>query len=168
MTLRGRGRLAISLLFLIAGCSGGAGTIPTATEVGRGPDAADSPSPGASASTEAEPSTTAPPTTLVSRLEFDVGQIEATAPVSGGGTRPELEWEAVEGAQEYRVTVFAPNGDPYWATQTDNTRVHVGGEPQLNEQTAGPSIIPGMTWRIIALDPDRKPLAVSDRMLISP
>lgn len=157
----------ISVLLLITACSGSAGTVPSPPADAGDSRPAESTSSSASTSVSG-PSTTTPPTTLVSGVDFGLGHIDTTTPTSGGGTRPELAWEGVDGAHEYRVTVFAPSGGPYWATQTDNTRVHVGGEPQLNEEAAGPSISPGMTWQVMAVDVERRLVAVSGRAPISP
>lgn len=168
MTSPGRYRFLACTLLLVAACSGSADTVPTTSGTDRDRAPAESTAPTTPTTTVAEPSTSAPPTTLVSGVDFGLGQIEVTTPASGGGTRPELAWEPVDGAQQYRVTVFTPDGGPYWATQTDAVRVHVGGEPQLNEDAAGPSISSDMTWRVVALDDDRRPLAISERMPLSP
>lgn len=88
--------------------------------------------------------------------------------MSTDSSRPRLSWEPVDGAVRYHVTVFAPNGRAYWATQTRSTSVHVGGEPQLAEGSAGPSVVPGMSWQVLAVDDERAPLAASERALISP
>lgn len=169
MTPAGRCRLLVSVLLVITACSGSAGTVPTTPDDAGNPGPAEStsPSPPTTAAVS-KTSTTTRPTTLVPRVDFDLDQIDTTTPASGGGARPELAWEAVDGAEQYRVTVFAPNGGPYWATQTVTPRVHVGGEPQLNEEAAGPSISPGMSWRVVAVGSDRRPLAVSERVPISP
>ncbi|HUG48045.1 MAG TPA: hypothetical protein VMP67_06495 [Candidatus Limnocylindria bacterium] len=89
-------------------------------------------------------------------------------PTSGGGSRPLLEWEPVADADHYGAYVYAPEGIIYWAWAGRETSVHVGGEPQLREGAPGPSIVDGMTWAVIAYDPDLIPIAVSELRPISP
>jgi hypothetical protein len=113
------------------------------------------------------PESTTTTTTTFPRLAFDLQTLEVV-PVDADSTRPQLAWESVEGAIRYRVTVFAPSGRAYWATQTRSTSVHVGGEPQLEEESAGPSVVPGMTWQVVALDGQQAPLARSERVPILP
>lgn len=75
--------------------------------------------------------------------------------------RPLLEWEAVDGAVEYSVTVSAPDGRTYWAWRTQETSVHLGGNPRLDDDQSGPSTVPGMTMSVIAFDGARQPIAAS-------
>lgn len=80
--------------------------------------------------------------------------------------RPLLEWEAVDGAVEYSVTVSAPDGRPYWAWRTQETSVHLGGNPRLDDDQSGPSTVPGMTMSVIAFDGERQPIAASTEHLL--
>lgn len=87
---------------------------------------------------------------------------------SRGGAHPELSWEAVPGTELYAVALFDPDGRIYWSWQGDESAVHVGGEPQLSAEAAGPSVVAGMSWQVLALDAEGSILAVSDRIAIDP
>ncbi len=89
-----------------------------------------------------------------------------TGPLEWG--RPELAWEPVAGAVRYEVTLFAPDGYGYWAWQGTATSVHVGGEPQLLADAAGPTAVTGMTWQVLAIGPDGAVIALSERTAIGP
>jgi hypothetical protein len=82
--------------------------------------------------------------------------------------RPLLEWEPVEGAVEYSVTVSAPDGRPYWAWRTEGTSVHLGGDPRLDDDQSGPSTVSGMTVSVIAFDAEQRPLAASVEAILRP
>lgn len=165
MTVRIRLGGMVLLMVTITACSGST----DASDTSPAPVPTDATPSTAPLTTEPPVSTTTvPPTTLVPRLVFQFDTIEITSPDSGGGDRPQLMWEAVEGASLYSVTVFAPNGRAYWATQAATTSVHVGGEPQLDDDAAGPSVVKGMTWQVVAVGNDGTPLAMSDRSPISP
>jgi hypothetical protein len=162
---------------LLAGCSGA-------------PQATDSPGP-ASAEPVARPETPGapPPTDEPSSLAPTSDPGDATdspdgtpaplfggiaarvvllTPISGGGTRPLLEWEPIPDADHYGAYVYAPDGSIYWAWTGRQTSVHVGGEPQLREGAAGPSVVDGMSWAVIAYDAELLPMAVSELRPISP
>jgi hypothetical protein len=89
-------------------------------------------------------------------------------PTAGGGTRPLLEWQAVEGADEYGMYLYAPDDRIYWGWRDAATAVHVGGEPQLRDGAAGPRVTAGMSWVVVAYDADGLPVAVSELRPISP
>lgn len=94
--------------------------------------------------------------------------MELLTPVSGSGTRPILEWTEVSGADHYLVSVKTAEGNGYWAWRTESTSVPVGGLPRLNEQAAGPRIVAGMTWSVIALDESGAIIAASNHRPIAP
>jgi len=100
--------------------------------------------------------------------DLGVGTIEQLTPISGGGTRPLLEWAPVDGADRYFVLVSAPSGVIYWGWRTSDTSVPVGGYPQLNEGAAGPAVSEGMTWTVTAVDADGRIIAVSPHRPIAP
>jgi len=87
---------------------------------------------------------------------------------SGNGTRPILAWDPVPGSFMYSLVVLTPDGEPYWAWEGVETSVHVGGEPQLKDLAAGPSVVPGMTWSVAAYDDEFHVIAVSRKSPISP
>jgi hypothetical protein len=101
-------------------------------------------------------------------LEMDIPAISLITPPVGGGTRPVLEWVAVEDADHYIVWVRTPTGKPYWSWLTSDTSVPVGGLPKLNEDAGGPSVVEGMTWSVIALDDEGTIIAASNHRPIAP
>lgn len=119
-------------------------------------------------------STAAPTTTIdLSALpsiadDIDVPVIEQLTAISGGGSRPMLEWSALDGADRYFVFVNAAAGEIYWAWRTRDTSVPVGGFPQLDEGAAGPAVSEGMTWVVMALDAESNVVGISPRRPISP
>lgn len=108
------------------------------------------------------------PTTTVGVIDGVEDTIELLTPVAGSGIRPRLEWASVEGASHYMVVVDAPDGSPYWTWTGEATAVHVGGDPVLEDDRPGPSIIDGMTWGVVALDDEIVPVAYSERRPIAP
>lgn len=167
MTVGSRRVLLLAVLVLAAACSGGDGSAGTTQDSPATSDVPDGGEVGSTATTgPVENSTTT--TTVVTPVDFDLPSIEVTTPTSGEGPRPELSWEPVPETVRYLVTVYTPSGDPYWAWQGEKTAVHVGGEPQLEPDAAGPSVVDGMTWEVVAVGPDDEPLASSGRMEISP
>lgn len=87
---------------------------------------------------------------------------------SGGGERPLLEWESVDGADHYSLYLYGPSGDVYWSWTGHDTAVHVGGEPRLDDGVPGPSVADGMSWSVLAHDAAGLPLAVSEQRAIAP
>lgn len=122
----------------------------------------------ADASTTVAAPVTDPPATVVPLIDGVDGTIEPLTPTAGSGIRPLLEWSPVEGAAYYMVVVYAPDGSPYWTWTGVATSVHVGGEPVLDDERPGPSVVDGMTWGIVALDDQIAPIAFSDRRPIAP
>lgn len=120
--------------------------------------------PGATAT----PSSDAVQETPSAASKLGLPAIELLTISEGGGTRPVLEWTAVDGADFYIVSVHTPEGVGYWAWRTEETSVPVGGLPRLNEGAMGPSIAPGMTWSVLALDSEGNLLAASNERPISP
>lgn len=95
-------------------------------------------------------------------------QIRLLTPESGGGTRPLLEWEEVDGAAHYAAYLYAPSGALYWVWTGSGSAIHVGGEPQLREEAPGPSVTEGMSWVVVAYSDIMVPIAVSPQRPISP
>jgi hypothetical protein len=98
----------------------------------------------------------------------DAVVISQRTATSGGGTRPLLEWEPVEGASEYLVIVFADDAQPYWSTITDRTAVHVGGAAAIPQHNDGPQVADGYSWAVYADDDIGTPIASSPIRSISP
>lgn len=123
--------------------------------------------------TEGASETTAPPettTTTVAEEPAIAGAdlIEQATPTSGGGTRPLLEWAAIDGASLYFVSMYTETGDPYWAAVTEETQTYVGGPLQIPAGRSGPNVADGYTWVVYAEDADGNLLAVSPSRAIAP
>lgn len=100
-----------------------------------------------------------------------LGTVTLTTPQTGGGVKPLLAWEPVDGAALYTVIVFAPDGGAYWAWEGESTSVTLGGgapsSPPAGDR-AGPVLQAGMAWSVIARDADGAIIAASGRQLIGP
>lgn len=106
-------------------------------------------------------------TSQVSYLDFSDG-MTLTTPTSGGGIRPVLAWDPVNGADWYGVYLYAPNHKLYWSWQGRESSVPVGGRPKLNDDSLGPSVVVGMTWSVIAYDAQDLPIASGGPRPIAP
>jgi hypothetical protein len=98
----------------------------------------------------------------------DAATIVQITPTSGGGTRPLLAWEPVDGAAEYLVIVFADDAQPYWSTITDQTETHIGGAQAIPEGVDGPQVADGYSWAVYADDETGAPIASSALRPIAP
>lgn len=94
--------------------------------------------------------------------EFAPVETMATEP----GPRPLLEWVAVDGADEYHVSVYATSGDAYWSWSGPKTQVHVGGIADPN--AVGPHVFEDMTWVVVAATVDGTVLAMSEPAALTP
>jgi hypothetical protein len=106
-----------------------------------------------------------PPVALIAGI---APTVELLTPESGSGIRPQLAWSPVDGGSYYLATVYAPDGTPYWTWTGTATAVHVGGDPVLDDDRPGPSVVDGMSWGVVALDDQIVPIALSDRRPIAP
>lgn len=97
----------------------------------------------------------------------DAEAVVQTTPTSGGGTRPLLSWEPVDGAATYLVIVFAGDA-PYWSTITDAAETYVGGARAIPEGVDGPEVSEGYSWAVYAEDENGTPIASSPIRPISP
>lgn len=100
------------------------------------------------------------------RLDFGLPAMDLIAPASGGGPRPELAWEPVEGADEYSLTIYREDDVAYWAWTGPETSVRVGRTEDLS--VGGPRIEAGMTWTVLAFDADGQVIAQSGERPIAP
>lgn len=103
-----------------------------------------------SATTVPEPVLTAP----------DLEVITQVTPTAGGGPRPDLAWEPVDGAVEYTVVVSDAEGAPWWAWFGGSTEVVLGGVDSSAE-VGGPVAGPGVTWVVFAFGDDGILIGVS-------
>lgn len=174
-----RRRLAASLAAaaLVAGCSGGDNADDVATDETSasestivdetdGPETSGSENPSTSPATTTEP--VAEPDLEASLPLPDTAAIVQTTAISGGGARPLLGWEPVEGAVSYIVIVFTADGDPYWSAVTDQDEIYVGGPVQIPDDNDGPRVADGYTWVVYADAADGAMLASSPQRPISP
>lgn len=91
--------------------------------------------------------------------------VELVGPTAtNAGPVPVFEWQAVSGADAYRLSVRGP-GARTWAWTGEETSVRYGG---VAEGQAGPTIIPGSVWSVAALGSDGSLLALSGLRSVSP
>lgn len=151
-----RALASLAILLLIGGCSGDGSPEPSAQ-----PDT----------TVEELDDTTTPETRLddpvFAPMADAVATVTLTTNLSGGGERPMLTWDPVDGASTYLVAILDADGNPYWAWRTSDTRVRVGGSDR-SESAPGPRITKGMTWSVMAVDSSGIPIAVSARRPIEP
>jgi hypothetical protein len=133
MTTMRTSALVFSLFLALTACSDDS-VSTTAPETTSGATTTTGADAGTTTTGPQATSTTAPATTapegagqpLFEGLDAAVTLVTAT---SGGGGRPLLEWQAVDGADLYVVFLYAPSGEVYWVWSGAATAVHVGGEP---------------------------------------
>ena len=158
------GLLLVCATLVFAACGGG-GSEPASSTAGSDTTTADGATTVVSETTMGEPAGE-----TQSELATDVGleSIVVLTPQAGEGDRPELEWEPVEGASLYQVTVLAPDGSVYWGRTGPETSVPFGGFPRLVPAAAGPRIIAGMSWTVVAFDDSMVPMAIGGPLPLSP
>jgi hypothetical protein len=95
--------------------------------------------------------------------------MEVLGPAEGGvGPAPMFRWEAVTGAVRYSLAVRGPDG-PIWGWQGDETEVYMGGLTfERPAGWAGPEIVAGTCWSVMARDGDGHVIAVSELLPVSP
>ena len=151
--------VALTVAALLAACTSGGPDDEAAPERATASVAVSSPS--------AAPEVTEEPTPFLLAYGIDVGLVELTTPVAGGGPRPVLAWEPVDGAEVYAVVVHDVDGAPYWGWELEETSVRLGLEDRP-DTAPGPRAAEGMTWSVVAYDADWLPLAASERRPIAP
>jgi hypothetical protein len=139
---------AFALVFVLASCGGDGASTTTAGD--------------GVTTTGATGETTSTALQQDSPIAADVGlpSMVLLTPEEGVGERPDLAWETVDGATMYRVTVLGADGAFYWGWAGEETSVPLGGFPRLEDAAAGPRVVSGMTWTVVALDANLVPLAV--------
>jgi hypothetical protein len=101
------------------------------------------------------------------RPDLGLPAVTLLTPSTGQGPRPVLEWEPVDTAVTYAVSVYAGAGEPArWSWRGTATSVRVGfvDDPSVG----GPNVVAGMTWSVLALDADDEPVAQSNERPLGP
>jgi hypothetical protein len=89
-------------------------------------------------------------------------------PSTGAGEAPLFRWTAVDGAESYALAVVGPDG-PLWAWRGQGTEVYLGGLPfERPPGWAGPVLVPGSCWSVVARDAAGAIVAVSALVPASP
>ncbi len=148
---------------VLAACSSGGAETPSSSTT----EAADT-TETTSTAVVADTTTTTTTTTVAEPAIKGADPIEQTTTPSGGGDRPLLEWEPIQGAVTYIVSVFTETGAPYWSAVTTEPRTYVGGAEQIAEGRTGPNVSEGYTWIVYADDADGNLLATSPQRAIAP
>jgi hypothetical protein len=96
-------------------------------------------------------------------------QVELLTATSGVGEKPLFEWSAVSGGSSYALFLYFSDGNPYWAWSGESTSIYLGGYTSAPPaDAAGPILVDGMAWAVIAFDTSGNVIASSDKQLISP
>ncbi len=100
----------------------------------------------------------------------DADPIELRTSGAAGGPWPVLEWETIDGAESYGVTLYAASGEVYWRWRGEDTEVRVGGFPEEPDPDAAlaPRVEEDMTWDVVARDGAGSVIAQSGERPISP
>lgn len=176
-----RGAALTAIVLVGAGCSGpgtsaGAGDAdppipPAATaedaEVDEGPAPGAPRDPDAADGADGEADTDAMVDEAVPAIDLELPGIDLLTSTSGAGPRPELRWDAVDGADSYLVVLRRDlDGPASWAWRGTATAVVVG--PVEQPGLGAPQVEDGMTWSVLALDADNVPIAQSQERPIGP
>ena len=134
---------------------------PASDPVASDPPASDAPAPTDPPATDPSP-TTAPPTTEPAEPTYAEAAGLATIELSPteAGEQPMLAWTPVDGAVSYRLAALTSDGSPYWAWLGEATEVRFGGAPEPGGFTA--IVFEPMTWRVVAVDAEGRPIAASE------
>lgn len=98
-----------------------------------------------------------------------IASIDLLTPPSGAGSKPHFEWSAIEGALQYTLFLQFTDGQPYWSWTGSGTSIYLGGsDSPPPEDAAGPVLLDGMSWAVIALDAEGNVIASSNLQQISP
>ena len=89
-------------------------------------------------------------------------------PERDAGDAPLFSWDPVPGTARYSLAVLGPDG-PLWAWQGEETEVYLGGLPfERPPGWAGPVIVAGSCWSVVAHDAAGHVVAVSEFLPVSP
>lgn len=151
-------RLSLAAVLLLVGTACGGDDTPGTTA------ASGTTQPGATSTTTTEATATTTTTTPAEPFLPGLGleSITQTTPVAGGGPRPLLSWEPVDGAAAYTVVVFDGEGTPWWSWRGEATEVFIGGF-ETSFEMGGPRAGPGVTWVVFAYDAEGSAIGVSEQ-----
>lgn len=166
MRLRG---FAIVMFCVLAGaaCSSSTSTDSAPTDSGA-VDSAPAASDGAEGSSSDSASSATSDSIAAEPLLIGAEPVTLLTPTEGGGPRPLMEWESVEGASEYLVVVLDGDGAPYWAWSGSATSVRLGGGELPDDHGSGPIVESGALWSVSAYDSEGNLLAISGQRSIAP
>lgn len=159
-------------VLVLTACSDGDAEPPVDQDQPASDETDASPSPDPDEEPDSEPATGAPaPDPGPPRVPLpDVDEVTITTIGEGVGTWPTLAWEPVDGAERYRVTVYADGDGAYWAWTGSATEVVLGGF--ATAPSAGSSVAPRldepMSYDVVALDDDGAIIAQSGEAPIAP
>lgn len=89
-------------------------------------------------------------------------------PATGAGEVPLFSWQAVTGAATYDLAILTSAG-PLWAWSGAATEIRLGGLPfDRPEGVAGPVLVAGSCWSVVARDTAGHITAASDFFPVSP
>ena len=95
--------------------------------------------------------------------------IELLTSTSGVGQKPNFEWSAVDGAASYTLFLNFSDGQPYWTWIGEANSIYLGGyDSPPPADAAGPILLDGMSWAIIAFNAEGNVIASSILQPISP
>ena len=161
--------LTVFIVLIAGACSSSSSDSGASTTVADMPISTTAPDASAGADTTTPDTTQATTTTVVEEPAIaGADLIELLTPMNGGGRRPLLEWESIDGAALYFVAIFTETGSSYWAAVTEETKTYVGGPLQIPAGRTGPNVSDGYTWVVYAEDADGTLLAVSAERPIAP
>jgi hypothetical protein len=156
----------VVMIMTLSACSDDSTSVTVAPDPTVGSSSDETPSTGAGTGSTGTTAVGEEPEQVGEQLIAGLPQIVQLTPLAGGGPRPSLDWEPVEGAIRYDVTLYAPDGIGYWAWHGPETSVVVG-ELATPDQS-GPRVSPGMSWALLAFDADGLPIASSALRPIDP
>ena len=100
---------------------------------------------------------------------LNLPEVELLTPTEGVGVKPLFEWQAVDGAAWYGLSLRTSTGETYWAWMGPQTSIFLGGvSDQPRENSAGPVLEDGMQWAVVAYDSQDQIIAASSLRPISP
>lgn len=160
-------------LILITGCAGGSDGADSSSDTTLGTttepiDTTRAPEPTAPEPPISDESTSTTSTTTAEGVIPETAVITLLTGGSGLGPRPLLQWEPVESAVTYVVSVNAPTGGPLWTWQGAATEVPFGGGPADDPDTTGAQLTSPATWFVAAIDTAGRVMATSPEAELTP